>query len=154
MLSAWVPEIMTTTPHQYGVRSFGNDESLVANLCGLDNLGNNCYMNSLIQSLFLCGPFRRNILQYCRKVEEVYSNNQEGSEHSSTSDLTSSSLIPAAVEKFTTNIYFKLGRVFSFLFGPTLFPPQMSSRTTFQPNFGTRFLQRLADRMHNTMCQN
>eukprot|EP00755_Sulcionema_specki_P025248 Sspe_Gene.82887::Locus_54346_Transcript_6_7_Confidence_0.143_Length_2854::g.82887::m.82887/K11842/USP12_46; ubiquitin carboxyl-terminal hydrolase 12/46 len=36
------------------------------NYIGLDNFGNTCYFNSVVQALYWCKPFRASLLQYCQ----------------------------------------------------------------------------------------
>eukprot|EP01061_Rhynchopus_euleeides_P038059 TRINITY_DN65445_c0_g1_i1.p1 TRINITY_DN65445_c0_g1~~TRINITY_DN65445_c0_g1_i1.p1 ORF type:complete len:391 (+),score=90.56 TRINITY_DN65445_c0_g1_i1:268-1440(+) len=36
--------------------------------CGLENFGNTCYVNAVMQALFWCEPFRNSLLNYCEQL--------------------------------------------------------------------------------------
>jgi ubiquitin carboxyl-terminal hydrolase 12/46 len=41
-----------------------------ARFYGLENFGNTCYCNSVIQALYFCKPFRERLLQYQAQLPE------------------------------------------------------------------------------------
>jgi hypothetical protein len=49
-------------------RSLG--ENLPEHYLGLTNFGNSCYVNSVVQALYFCRPFRKEVLAYQQTADE------------------------------------------------------------------------------------
>lgn len=82
------------------VNSTGNklEKALAADLpederyFGLENFGNTCYCNSVLQALYFCEPFRRAVLEYDRhrRMTKAISEKNDRTSFLSTSSATSS----------------------------------------------------------------
>ena len=45
---------------------------------GLENYGNTCYCNSVLQALYFCEPFRRSVLEYVRERKVMMGEREQG----------------------------------------------------------------------------
>ena len=69
-------------------------------LLGMENFGNTCYVNSMVQSLFFCRPFRDSILSYSPKASQALDSIPEKPSTAET-DVSEDATATQETEKYT-----------------------------------------------------